>query len=334
MGGRWDSQITMPGAEAPDGGVTWSFFNAITPGYFEALGIPVKSGRDFRWSDWNSGRKLATGERSAGDRVPRKYDGGRPLLGHGAKVTPDIEVIGVFGNARYDDVRGRFPRQVFVNMGSASRGWARSSCTPAVHGDPRPVMAHLREQVRRVDPNLVVTDMRTMDDQVNRRISNERLLSVLSGAFAVLASLLAVIGLHGVLGFVVARRTREIGIRMALGAGRTAVVRMVLREMLPVIACGIAAGVVHGIALRPLRGEPTLRCQGLRSGGVRDQRRGSGCGGYRCGRDSRLARLADRSSDRDSSPISCWNIRPPDYVFQLAIIQDIWHLARYSAVRR
>jgi ABC-type antimicrobial peptide transport system permease subunit len=89
--------------------------------------------------------------------------------------------------------------------------------------------------------------MRTMDEQLNMRLANERLLSWLSAGFALLASLLAVIGLHGVLAFVVTRRTREIGIRMALGAEQGRVIRLVMREMLVVILLGISAGVVAGM---------------------------------------------------------------------------------------
>jgi ABC-type antimicrobial peptide transport system permease subunit len=111
-----------------------------------------------------------------------------------------------------------------------------------VQGDPRQLMSQLREQVRRMDPNLVVSDMRTLDEQLNTRLSNERMLSFLSVAFAILASLLAVVGLYGVLAFVVARRTRELGIRMALGAERRRVVGLVMREILPVVLIGIAAG--------------------------------------------------------------------------------------------
>ena|SRR5881296_2954498 len=99
-------------------------------------------------------------------------------------------------------------------------------------------MPRLREQARRVDPNLVVSDMRTLNDQLNMRLANERMLSFLSVGFALLATLLAVVGLHGVLSFVVARRTREIGIRIALGAERGHVIRLVLREMLAVIVFG------------------------------------------------------------------------------------------------
>src|SRR5437867_4392772 len=116
-----------------------------------------------------------------------------------------------------------------------------------IQGDPRQVIPRLRDQVRRVDQNLVVSDMRTMDDQLNMRLANERMLSFLSVGFALLATLLAVVGLHGVLSFVVARRTREIGIRMALGAEQGNVIRLVLREMLLVIAFGITAGVATGL---------------------------------------------------------------------------------------
>jgi ABC-type antimicrobial peptide transport system permease subunit len=116
-----------------------------------------------------------------------------------------------------------------------------------IQGDPRPILSQLRAQVRHVDPNLVVSDMRTLDDQLNIRLSNERILSFLLMAFALLATLLAVIGLSGVLTFVVAQRTREIGIRVALGAGQANVIRLVLREMLLAIGIGIAAGVTASL---------------------------------------------------------------------------------------
>jgi ABC-type antimicrobial peptide transport system permease subunit len=110
-------------------------------------------------------------------------------------------------------------------------------------------MPALREQTRRIDANLVVSDMRTLNDQLNRRLSNERLLAFLSGGFALLASLLAVVGLHGVLSFVVTRRTRELGIRMALGANRGGVVRLVMGEMLLIVAIGTAGGVLAAVPL-------------------------------------------------------------------------------------
>src|SRR6266498_5021410 len=211
-GGRSDSGITIPGVAAKEGSPPWSFFNAVTPGYFAALGIPIKAGSDLRWNDWGGVRKVCL----VNEELVNEYLGGANpvgrLMAQGEKKDPDMEIIGVFGNARYDDVRGAVPRQVFVSMDSKINYVGGVNVYARVQGDPREVMSQLREHVRGIDPNLVVSDMRTLDDQLNMRLSNERLLSFLSVAFALLASLLAIVGLYGVLAFVVVRRTRELGI--------------------------------------------------------------------------------------------------------------------------
>ncbi|HET8549288.1 MAG TPA: FtsX-like permease family protein, partial [Bryobacteraceae bacterium] len=242
MGGRWDSQISIPGVEMKNGNVPWSFFNAVTPGYFEALGIPIRMGRGFSWRDWGSDRKLCL----VNEALVNEYLGGaNPVgrrMGQGRSVAADMDIIGVFGNARYHDVRGEVPRQTFVNLDSRIRQTNSFTVYARIQGDPRQIMPALREQVRRVDSNLVVFDMRTLNDQLNLRLSNERMLSLLSAGFALLATILAVVGLHGVLAFVVTRRTREIGIRMALGAAQGAVVRLVMREMLAMILLGLTTG--------------------------------------------------------------------------------------------
>jgi predicted permease len=241
-GGRWDNQLSIPGVETRDRNPPWSFLNAVTPGYFEALGIPIRAGRDFSWNDWTSNKKLCL----VNEALVKEYlDGANPvgrMLGQGRGTTPDTEIIGVFSNARYHDVRGEVPRQTFVNIASRMKTTNSMNVYARTQGDPRRVMSMLREQVRRVSSDLVVFDMRSMDEQLNMRIANERILSFLSAGFALLATVLAVVGLHGVLTFVVTRRTREIGIRMALGADRGAVVRMVMQEMLAVILVGLAAG--------------------------------------------------------------------------------------------
>jgi ABC-type antimicrobial peptide transport system permease subunit len=154
----------------------------------------------------------------------------------------DTEIIGVFGDAHYHDVRGEIPRQTFVNMDSRIDLVNAFNVYARTQGDPRAIMPLLRAQVSRVDADLVVSEMRMMDEQVNRRLANERMLSFLSGGFAVLATILAVVGLHGVLAFIVVRRTREIGIRVALGAARSGIVRLVVREMLAMILVGVIAG--------------------------------------------------------------------------------------------
>lgn len=247
MGGRWDSSITIPGVVAKDGNYPWSFFNAITPGYFEALGIPIKAGRDLSWRDWGGSRKVCL----VNEALAKEYFGGTNPVGRmmaqGTNRPPDYEIVGVFGDARYEDVRGNIPRQTFVAMDTRARFISSINVHARIQGDPRQVLPQLRQQVQRVDSNLVVSDMRTLNDQLNMRLSNERMLSFLSVGLALLATLLAVVGLHGVLAFVVMRRTREIGIRMALGAQRGNVILLVMREMLLVILLGIAAGAISGV---------------------------------------------------------------------------------------
>ena len=249
-GGRWDSSITIPGVTAQDGRYPWSYFNAVTPGYFVALGIPIKAGRDFTWSDWGAAEERCLVNE---ELVTQYLRGQNPVgrrMGQGRDVAPNTEIVGVFGNASYDDVRGPVPRQTFVSMGSGTRlrGIGSMVVYARTDRDPGPVMAALRAEVRRIDPNLVIANMRTLDAQLDMRLANERMLSFLATGFALLATVLAVVGLYGVLAFVVTRRTREIGIRMALGADRGRVVRLVLSEMLAVFVFGVAAGVFAGTA--------------------------------------------------------------------------------------
>jgi predicted permease len=227
----------------------FSFVNAVTPGYFEALGIPLLAGADFTWRDWGSGKRLVI----VNGVLTRRYFGGTPPIGRrigtGSRApTADIEIVGVAGDSRYHDVRGEVPAQRFFNLDSVMAGVARVAVYVKTAGDPRHVMPSLRAEVRRVDPNFIISGMRTLDDQIETRMLNERMLSFLSIGFAVLACVLAVIGLHGVLAFQVTRRTREIGIRMALGAKRGVIVRLVSREMYAVVLGGLAIGVAAAYA--------------------------------------------------------------------------------------
>jgi predicted permease len=250
MGGRWDSQITIPGVGPKGNNYPWSFFNAITPGYFDALRIPIKAGRDVTWDDWGSaGERCLVNEALVREYLKDENPIGR-MMAQGRDATPNIEIIGVFADARYEAVRGVIPRQTFVSIGSGNRirGFVGLTVYARTDRDPRQIMPLLREAVRRADANLVINDMRTLEAQLDFRLSNERMLSFLSTGFALLATLLAVVGLYGVLAFVVTQRTREIGIRMALGAEQKSVVRLVLNEMLALFVFGVFAGVLSGIA--------------------------------------------------------------------------------------
>lgn len=240
MGGRSDGAITLPGLEERTD--TQSFFNGITPGYLEALGIPVREGRDFSWRDWGSGRQMAIVNEALAKEYFRHSPAVGQMMGLGMKVAADTEIVGLAADARYHDVRGEVPRQTFLNMDSRLRMASGINVYARTAGDPAYVMAALRAAAARVDRNVVISDMRTLDEQIGFRMVNERLVSFLSAGFAVLATLLALIGLHGVLSFLVARRTREIGIRVALGCERSRVMKLVAGEMALVIAGGLGAG--------------------------------------------------------------------------------------------
>jgi predicted permease len=234
----------------PDLESTWSFFNAVSPGYFEALGIPVKAGRDFTWNDWGTEKARCL----VNEALVKQYlNGSSPvgrLMAMGRANTPDMEIVGMIRDAHYHEVRGEVPRQTFVALGSTRFIERINSVTVYVrtNGDPRQVMPLIRPALRRLDTNLVVSDLRLMDEQLDRSLTNERLLSYLSGGFAILATLLAAVGLYGVLAFVVTRRTKEIGIRMAMGAAPSSAIGLVLEEIAPVIIAGVAVGVGCGMA--------------------------------------------------------------------------------------
>jgi len=241
-GGRSDGTLTIAG-RSDTGESPFTFFNAVTPGYFTALGIPVKAGADFSWDDWGTGKRQALVNEAL---TAAYFDGTPPLgrmVGQGARSPTNIEIIGVCGNARHHDVRGDFPRQTFFNLDSVIDRISRVSVYVRTSGDPEQVMPSLRSAVRQIDPNFVVSGMRTLNVQINSRIANERMLSFLATGFAILATILALVGLHGVLVFQVANRTHEIGIRMALGARRGIIVRLIASEMIAVVVGGLAAGV-------------------------------------------------------------------------------------------
>ena len=148
-------------------------------------------------------------------------------------------------------MREEIPFEMYVP--SAQQNFANGGTLYVrAQGDPKQVFNAMREAVRSVDAGVPIYDMRTLDDQVEISLLTERLLAALSSVFGCLATLLAAVGLYGVMSFMVARRTREIGIRMALGAGQGSVVWMVLRETLTLAAIGVAIGLGGAYAVTRL----------------------------------------------------------------------------------
>ena len=257
---EWDSSMTVEGYTAKAGENPEPFMNQISPGYFAAMGIPIVAGRDFNAND---NREVLRG-REKDDWTPtvaiinetfaRKYFAGRNPIGYHIGFGSDpgtptpMEVIGVVKDVKYTSVRDDIPEQAFIPyLGSHFVGgmtvYARTAADPSV------IMPLLRERVRDRDPNLPIYSMRTTEAQLANSLSNERMIASLSTVFGFLATLLAVIGLYGVMAYTVAQRTREIGIRMALGAETGRVLWLVMREVLVLVAIGVGVGVPAALAL-------------------------------------------------------------------------------------
>jgi ABC-type antimicrobial peptide transport system permease subunit len=157
-------------------------------------------------------------------------------MGAGPGVIPDTEIVGVVENISYRSVREQW-EQAYFPLGtelSGSNFYVRS------RGTPESTMRSIRAILRNADPTLPITYFRTVDEQINRSLNTERMLAALSSSFGTLALALSLVGLYGVMSFVVTQRTREFGIRLALGATRLSTVWLVLGDALAMIAAGIA----------------------------------------------------------------------------------------------
>jgi predicted permease len=241
-GGSWSNPMTIQTNErsTTDRSVR---LNAVSPGFFATLGIRLIAGRDF---DERDSRPLGeAGYRSAivNQSFAKRYLAGRSALGarigqgSGPDVKPNIEVVGVVADFSYRGLREESEQAYFpIFEGERSGG----TFYVKVRGTPEVAFQSIRTIVHNADPALPITYFRTLEEQVNRSLNTERMLAALSGSFATLALLLSLVGLYGVMSFVVTQRTREIGIRLALGATRSATVWLVLRDALVMIAAGIA----------------------------------------------------------------------------------------------
>jgi predicted permease len=262
-GNEWDSPVTVEGYDAKPGEDMSPYFNSVSPEYFATLGIPLLSGRDFTARDTEMiphGRErnfMVPRVVIVNEKLTKRYFGnanpiGRHIgFGNDPDTPADMEIIGVVADAKYTNLRDEIPRQVFIpylanDYVGEMTGYVRTGLPP------EQVLAVIRDEVRRLDPNIPVYGMRTIERKIDDSLITERLIASLSTIFGLLAMLLAAIGLYGVMAYMVARRTREIGIRMALGAVRGNVVWLVMGEVITLVGIGVAIGLPAAWALSQL----------------------------------------------------------------------------------
>ena len=252
-GNEWDSSVTVEGYTVKQGEWVDPHMQFISPRFFETMGIPVLLGRDFTIQDDQGTPKVAI----VNEKFARRYFGGANAIGRhvgnggnpGTKT--DIEIVGVVKDTKYESMRDQIPYELYLPYRQVEFVVGMTAYL-RTEADPENMFSLLRRTVREVDSNVPVYRMRTLEQQVDKSLMSERLLATLSAIFGCLATLLAAVGLYGVMAYMVARRTREIGIRMALGASGGSVVWLVMREVLLLAVVGLAIGLPSAWALTRL----------------------------------------------------------------------------------
>ena len=240
-GNDWSMTIRVDGYQAKEGEDMNPSVDGVGPRYFETMGIPMVGGREFTERDVKGAPRVAVINETMAKYF---FAGTNPIgrrFGFGGGKPTDIEIVGVVKDVRSLELRDQAPRFLYIPY-AQDESVTQLTCYVRAASDGDSTAAGIRQAVRRLDGNLPVFDMKTMAVQVDESLFVERMVAVLSVAFGGLATLLAAIGLYGVMSYAVARRTREIGIRMALGAERSRVLWLVLREVAVMAVVGILGG--------------------------------------------------------------------------------------------
>ena len=244
LSGGWDAlNVTVEGYQPRDGEDMSPYLNIVSSDYFATMRMPIVAGRDFNDRD-----NLKSGNVGIiNETMAHYYFGNRNPIGKkfgtDSSTPPDIEIVGVVKDAKYVSLREKPNRQFYVPMAQQQRLFDMALHVRTI-GEARPVVSALRDALRNIDPNVPLYHVTTLEDQIADSLSRDRLITWLSTAFGGLATVLATIGLYGVIAFSVAQRTHEIGVRMALGAQRRDVLRLILRQVALLILTGAAIGAV------------------------------------------------------------------------------------------
>lgn len=263
-GNNWGEGVFVEGRSAPGPdaqiGSSW---DRVSPGFFQTVGQPVVRGRGITEQDTPGSQLVAVVNQAFVKKFfPKENPIGRHFGNHGQKYAGDFEIVGILADAKYtnprDEVRPMFFRPLTQldtrvtepdGMTTETRSMYINSITLRYRGDRSSLEPLVRHTLTTINPNLTVADMRSLDEQVTGNFNQDRLIARLTMLFGVLALVLASVGLYGITSYSVARRTGEIGLRMALGADRGNVVRLVLRGALVQIGVGLVLGIAIALSL-------------------------------------------------------------------------------------
>ncbi len=248
-GSNWGSSVNVEGFTRDPDVDDNARFNVVGPSYFRTLGVPLLAGREFTLADAGKTPKVAI----VNEAFTKKFNLGREAVGKrmsaGEDDEPlDVEIVGVVRNTKYSEVKQDVPPLFF-------RPYRQDSTVGAINFyvrtslEPEQLLRTIPAVIKRLDPNLPVEELKTMPQQVRENVFMDRMISTLSAAFAALATLLAAVGLYGVLAYTVAQRTREIGVRMALGADAGRVRAMVVRQVGVMTLVGGAIGIAAALGV-------------------------------------------------------------------------------------
>lgn len=245
-GGQWIATVNIEGYERKEGEDMNPDFAHVSPGYFKAMGVKLVAGREFTDADRAGTRQVTIVNDAFAKRFfPKENPLGR-RIGIGDDK-PEMTIVGVVGSYRHRNMRDENRMMYYTPY--LQHDTAPGAYTYYVRGTGADIGAAVRREVRKVAASVPVFDMKSMDSQIDEILAIDRAVSTMSAFFGLLATALAAIGLYGVMAYTVTRRTREIGIRVALGAERSAVLWMVLREVAMMAAIGICLALPIAVML-------------------------------------------------------------------------------------